>query len=163
MGSSDSSERRINLVPAWDARLLLAGVLLATTAFGDDAVPAVSQPPVPGPQLRLELNKLEQQGESCVIWTVFENRLDTGLDALKLDLVFFDADGLIQRRLALDAAPLAADKTMVKVFKIPAMRCDALGRVLVNHVVACAGPKGTLGDCLERMQLSSRGAVELIK
>jgi hypothetical protein len=43
------------------------------------------------------------------------------------------------------------------------MRCDVLGRVLVGDVVACGGPKGKLGGCLERPQLSSRAEVELVK
>jgi len=166
MGSSFRFERRVHRCLALSAHLAVAGMLLATTALCDDSAPALRQPAPSAPpksHLGLELNKLEQRGEDCVIWAVLENRLDIGFESLKLDLVFFGNDGLIQRRFALDAAPLTATKTMVKVFKIPAMRCDVLGRILVNDVVACVGSNGPLDDCLERMRVSSLAEVELIK
>ena len=166
MGSSYRFERRILRCLALSTLLAVAGMLRTTAALGDESAPAVRQPATsatPASSLGLELNKLEQQGEDCVIWTVLENRMDIGFESLKLDLVFFASDGLIQRRLALDAAPLNAAKTMVKVFKIPALRCDVLGRILVNDVVACVGSNGPLDDCLERMRVSSLAEVELIK
>jgi len=111
----------------------------------------------------VELNKLEQRGEDCVIWTLLENPSDLSFESLKLELVLFDKDGLIQRRLALETAPLTATKTMVKAFKIPATHCNSLGRILVNDVAACVGKDGPITDCLERLKPSSRTEVELIK
>lgn len=115
------------------------------------------------PKLGIELNKLAQQGDACVAYLVFGNDLPVRFESLKLELIFFDKAGLIQRHLTLDAAPLAATKTMVKLFQIPNTRCDSLGRVLINDVVQCQGPKGPVEDCLGRLSVSFRGSVELIK
>lgn len=115
------------------------------------------------PVLRIELNKLEQQGDACVAYLVFNNERQDHFKVLKLELVFFDSDGLIQRRLTLDVAPLAASKTMVKLFKIPDSQCDSLGHLLINDIVRCQGSDGPIGDCLDRLVTSSRNNVGLIK
>lgn len=115
------------------------------------------------PKLSIELNKLAQQGDACETYLVFGNQLPIRFESLKLELVFFDKAGLIQRRLTLDAAPLAATKTMVKLFQIPNTQCDSIGRVLINDVHKCQGQEGPVENCLERMSVSFRGSVELIK
>lgn len=166
MGPTYLFERRARLRRRLWACIFSAGMLLAMTSLAREAPPASQQPAsstTDAQELGLELNKLEQRGDDCVIWTLLKNPSDTDFASLKLDLVLFGKDGLIERRLALDAAPLPAAKTMVKVFKMPAMMCDSLGRILVNDIVACAGKDGPIEDCLKRLHPSSRGSVELIK
>ena len=48
--------------------------------------------------LTIELNKLESQKESCRAYVVVTNNGSTVYEALKLDLVLFQPDGVIGRR-----------------------------------------------------------------
>ena len=112
------------------------------------------------PRLHLELNKLEQRGQHCAFYLVFQNQLPTAFKKLQLELVFFDQEGLIQRRLLLNAAPLAARKTMVKFFQLLNTPCSSVGRVLVNDIPECQ-PFGE--SCLDLLSVSSRSKVALIQ
>ena len=91
---------------------------------------------------------------------------------LRLDLILFGTDGVITRRIALELAPLAPRKTAVRVFDLPSLACDDIGRLLVNDVLACqtgqhegAPPPADQARqaCLDRLQLSSRTRAELTK
>jgi hypothetical protein len=113
--------------------------------------------------LGIELNKLEGRDGSCLAYLVFDNATGLAFDALQLDLVLFDTDGLILRRLTLDAAPIAPAKTTVKLFEIAATRCDALGRILVNDLVRCTAASLPVAGCLDKIALSSRTPVGLFK
>ncbi len=110
--------------------------------------------------LALELNKLEPVEDSCRVYSVYRNGAGAAVESLKLDLIFFDRDGVIARRLAVQAGPLPAGKTMVRMFDVGGLACGTLGKVLVNDVMACEG----LGDCLARLSTDSRvDGVPLIK
>jgi hypothetical protein len=104
------------------------------------------------PGVSLELNRLEPRDGACRISLVVANPGDKALDSLKLDLVFFDKDGVISRRLAVEAGPVRAAKTTVKLFDASETSCDAIGRVLLNDVTACGGEQ----DCLGAVTTSSR-------
>ncbi len=112
------------------------------------------------PGLHLELNKLEQRGQHCAFYLVFQNQLSSPFRELQLELVFFDQDGLIQQRLLLNAAPLAARKTTVKFFQVPNTPCTSVGRVLVNDIPECQPFRES---CLDLLSVSSRSKVALIK
>lgn len=114
-------------------------------------------------QLGIELNKLEQVDDTCRVYFVFQNALDSRLETLQLELVLFDTEGFVQRRLTLDAAPIAEDKTSVKLFDLAKTQCGSVGRILVNDVLAIAGPDGALPDDVSRLELSSKGDVDLFK
>jgi hypothetical protein len=103
--------------------------------------------------LKVELNAVEASAGKCRLSFVVENALATAIDALKLDLAIFGRDGAIQRRLLTEMAPVRARKTVVRTFEVKG-DCAAVGSVLVNEVTACA--PATLGDCLDRLKLSSR-------
>ena len=80
---------------------------------------------------------------------------------MKLDLVGFDTDGGILRRLITEMGPVRAAKTVVRAFIVD-IDCHQLGAVLVNDVTACA--PGEPGACLDGLGLSSRiKAVRLYK
>jgi hypothetical protein len=113
--------------------------------------------------IEIELNKLAPSGDACRPYLVFRNQGETTRDALTLELVLFDADGFILRHFTLDAAPLAAGKTSVKLFEIPGVACNAIGRILLNQVNACAGADGALDDCLRRIRAASRLPVDFFK
>jgi len=102
------------------------------------------------------LNKLEARDGACRAYLVIENGTASTFETLKLDLVMFDGDGVIARRLAVETAPLPADKTQVKLFDIQGQACGGIQRVLLNDVTDCADGDGSRSDCLDRVSVSSR-------
>ena len=111
----------------------------------------------------VELNKLEQIDGACRAYFVLENRSETGFDTLKLDLVMFDTDRIVARRLAAEVGPLPPGKTSLKVFDAEDLLCAELGRLLLNDVTACAGDSVRRDDCLALLSTSARGTVPFIK
>lgn len=135
----------------------------ATLTIGTAALPAWSTRASADPALvTLELNKLEPQEKSCRAYLVVGNNTDTSFRALKLDLVMFQNDGLIGRWFALDLAPLRARKRSVKLFDLD-VPCDRVGNFLLNDVIECQAEPAPVGDCLASLEVSSLGAVRLLK
>ena len=114
-------------------------------------------------QVSVELNKLEAQGKSCRAYVVVDNPSDAAFQTLKLDLVFFQTDGTIGRRLAFDLAPLRPVKKTVKTFDLEGVGCETIGSVLVNDVLDCRDAAGPVQGCLDRLKFSSRSAATLGK
>jgi hypothetical protein len=114
-------------------------------------------------QLGVELNRLEQLDSVCRVYLVFENKLGSPLEALQLELVLFDSQGFVWRRLTLDAAPIAEDKTSVKLFDLADTECDQMGRILVNDLIEIAGPDGDLPNDVTQLDLSTKLKVDLFK
>ncbi len=138
------------------ARWWLVGIVLLVAA----AVEATRAAP---PTIGVELNKLESAQGACRAYLVFENSTDQSYTSFELDLVLFDREGRIGKRVALEVAPLRAHKTTVKVFDIQGMGCEAVGRVLINEVLQCEAPGGAVGDCVQRLEPTSRADAALIK
>ncbi|MEZ5866298.1 MAG: Tat pathway signal sequence domain protein [Geminicoccaceae bacterium] len=113
----------------------------------------------PAAVLTIELNKTEQLGADCQAFLMMENGTESRLDRLGLDLVMIDRDGVIARRLAVEVGPLRAGRTSVKVFAIDGIDCGAIGRVLLNDVLACEDAAGPRDDCLELIRTTARGPI----
>jgi hypothetical protein len=113
--------------------------------------------------LHIELNRLEDHGDGCRVHLVLRNASPRAYTSYRLDLVVFAADGVIARRLALETAPLRADKTMVKEFELSDFSCRQVGRILLNDVPACVSDAGDLDDCVTMTRVSSRASVSLVK
>ena len=128
---------------------------LSLTACGCSALAAQS--------VRVELNKLEPQDNACRVYLVFENQTAQSFSGLTLDLVMFDQEGIISKRLAVNAAPLPANKTSVKLFDIEEVACSDIGRILINDALDCHNTSGTVQDCVTLIKPSSRGNVALNK
>ena len=111
----------------------------------------------------VELNKLEPNGEACRAYLVVKNDAGAAFETLKLDLVLFDTDGVVARRLAVETAPLPAGKTSLKVFDVAGLSCDGIGRVLLNDILACRDGSGERTDCAAFVTPTARGAVPFIK
>ncbi len=137
-----------------DLRALIAGIALSLPLT---AIAEAEE------RLGVELNKLEPIDSGCRIYLVFENALGTKLEALELELILFDTEGFIKGRLTLDAAPIDADKTSVRLFDLAQIECEQVGRILVNDVLAMAGPDGALPNEVSRLDLSSKLEVDLFK
>jgi hypothetical protein len=115
------------------------------------------------PQVRLELNKLEDLKDGCRVYLVFENATPVSYEGYKLDFVMFGRDGVIARRLAVEASPLKAQKTTVKLFDVGGLACADLGAILVNDVLACQANGQERSDCISSLATASRTAVSLKK
>ncbi len=101
----------------------------------------------------VELNRLEPKDGACRVSLVIGNGEAKAFDSLKLDMVFFDKKGVIAKRLAVEAGPLRASKTSVKLFDAGDVACDAIGGVLLNDVTACGGGDQ---DCLGLVTTASK-------
>ena len=110
--------------------------------------------------LSLELNKLEAVDGGCRVYMVIGNGGASAIDSFQLDLVSFDAAGIIGERLAIELAPLAPSKTSVKLFDM-ASSCDTLSSLLINDVLACTSGGQEVEGCAGSLSLSSRASAEL--
>jgi hypothetical protein len=134
--------------------------ILLLGALGALSQPSLAQEPpatTPGAAvLSVELNRLEAvSADACRAYFVVRNTAPEAYDSLRLDLFAFDTDGVIAARLAVDFAPLAGDKTSVKLFDFPGIACDRISQVLLNEVLACSAAGGANGAC-EAPVISSR-------
>jgi len=140
-------------------RIGAAAVCLALAAMAGAAhAQAIEAPP-----LGLELNKLEPAENGCRMLMVVDNRSGTALSVIKLDLVFFQPDGVIGKRIVLDLAPVRASKRGVKAFDIDKLKCEGIGSILINDVLDCRADAGPVFDCLSHLQLKTLSNVELSK
>ncbi|SHO59694.1 hypothetical protein SAMN02745172_00030 [Pseudoxanthobacter soli DSM 19599] len=110
--------------------------------------------------IRLELNKLEPtSGGACRVYFLIENGKGPSLRSLKLDLFVLDDKGVVGKRMAVEAAPIASGKTMVKLFDVAGVECGSFGRVLLNDVISCTAADGAALSCLDRIDVSSKADV----
>lgn len=107
----------------------------------------------------VELNRLEDAGAGCRLTLVVTNPGSQRFDELKLDLVLFDGDGVVARRLAVETGPVRANKTVVRLFDAADLSCAKIGRLLLNDVVACADEAGPVAGCVDRIATASRATV----
>jgi hypothetical protein len=133
--------------------------LAAVAALSVGAVPSLAGPTA----LTVELNKLEPQGTGCRAYIVVQNDGQTPYQTFKLDLVLFQSDGIIGRRVAIDLAPLKPQKRSVKLFDFDSLPCDKIGSLLINDVVECKTDTGPVDDCLTGMTVKSLTSVQLTK
>lgn len=113
--------------------------------------------------IAIELNKLEPIEGSCRAYFVVRPEGTTEYKEFKMELLVFDTGGVIQKWLAIDAAPLRAGKTSVKLFDVAGVTCDKIGAVLLNDVTACADGTGELPACVERVNPSSKAKATFYK
>lgn len=144
----------------------VAPLAAALCLFAAPFVPAQAQSATP---IALELNKLEPlPANGCRVYMVVNNPDAEPIQQLRLDLMLFGTDGVISKRIALDLAPLSAKKTAVRLFDLADTACDSIAKILVSDVLACQVGKAPAADappgvCLDRLQTTARGKVELTK
>ncbi len=147
----------------WKIGHLPAALALCFLAVVAQALPSGRALAEPAHSLAIELNKLEPNGQSCRAYLVLKNDSARRFDSLKLDLVMFDHDGVVTKRLAVQAAPLSLGKTSLKVFDIDGRDCAAIGSILLNDILTCEVAPQAEGNCLDLVAASARGAVPFIK
>lgn len=110
-----------------------------------------------------ELNKLEPSNGECRTYLVLENKSPGDFTALMLDIVIFGSDGIIERRLAVQVAPLPPGKTSLRAFELGDLPCERVGRLLLNDVMDCADGTGSRDDCLALFTTSTLTLIPFIK
>lgn len=138
--------------------ILALALMAATPALADPAAA-----PAAGGGVTLELNKLEPYEKGCRTYMVVNNTSDTVYQSFKLDFVLFQPDGVISKRIALDLAPIKAQKRTVKLFELEGVTCDKMASILINEVMECKTDAGPQSDCLGRISTSSLTSVQISK
>lgn len=137
---------------------LVRGIAVASGLLGSATLVGAEQG-----SIAIELNKLEPQGDQCAAYFVITNISSTNYQEFKLDLVLFRRDGVINRRFAIDLAPLKANKRTVKLFELADTTCDEVGSMLINETIGCKGDSEPAVDCLKDITVSSLTQVPLTK
>ena len=81
----------------------------------------------------------------------------------EMSLAILDQQGVIDRLLTVDAAPLPADRTTLKLLEIPEIPCDNIGEILLHDITRCESSQDAAVDCFGLIDLQSRAAAALIK
>ncbi|WP_420406052.1 hypothetical protein [Nisaea sp.] len=112
-------------------RIVLAALTAAVLPLSHGVADAAEK------RLLVELNKIEPTGEDCRTTWVLNNATATDLVRLKLDIVAFDKDGIVARRVGAELGPIRREHTRVKLFDLKSIDCRNVGRMLMNGVLAC--------------------------
>ena len=119
------------------------------------AGPAVAQDDTSG--LVVDLNKFEAgEAGGCRAFFLFRNRSDVTYDGFEMSLAIIDRAGVIDRLLTIDAAPLPAERTTLKLFEIPEIACEDVSEVLLHDIPVCQPQNAEPVDCYGILNLQSR-------
>lgn len=113
-------------------------------------------------RLTVELNKVEEaEAGGCRAFFLFRNRTAVTLDAFEMSLAILDTEGVIDRLLSIDAAPLPVGRTTLKLFEIPETGCASISEILMHDIPACRTAAGANEDCFALVDLVSRAPARL--
>lgn len=116
-----------------------------------------------GPLL-VELNKTEEiDGGGCRAFFLFRNQTGKSFAGFEMSLAILDADGVIDRLLSVDAAPLPVQRTTLKLFEIPDIACSNISEILLHDITSCQPQNEEQMDCFPILNLESRAAAQLVK
>lgn len=142
------------LLPTLAALLLGVGLALAQSA-----APARADT-----TLTVELNKLEEiDTGGCRAFFLFRNATGKSFDGFEMSLAILDGQGVIDRLLAIDAAPLPVARTTLKLFEIPEISCGNISEILFHELISCKPQNEEEMDCYPFVALDSKAAAPLVK
>ena len=138
---------------------LTGGLAIAAIA----AFAAVSVQAAPG-QLTVELNKFEEtETGGCRAFFLFRNETGMSFDGFEMSLAILDTNGVIDRLLSIDAAPLPVARTTLKLFEIPDTTCSGISEILLHELTSCRPQNADEMDCFPILQLNSKTNAALVK
>ncbi len=115
-------------------------------------------------KLTVELNKFELgEASGCRAFFLFRNQTGQSFEGFEMSLAILDTAGIIDRLLTIDAAPLPASRTTLKLFEIPEIGCDAIGEILLHELASCKPQNADEIDCFPLLELVSRTGAGLVK
>ncbi len=136
-------------------RSILSATMFFTLLLGGAAVAQSAT----APKLTLELNRLEQSDNACRATFIVANGFTAPLEAFGIEMVVFDAAGLVGLMTVFDFGALAPGKTLVKRFDLPDTGCPEVTRILVNGVARCKGESIDGAACAAALTTSNRTAI----
>lgn len=114
--------------------------------------------------LTVELNKVEpSESGGCSAFFLFRNETDNSFDGFEMSLAILDTQGVIDRLLSIDAAPLPLSRTTLKLFEIPEIACENISEILLHDLTSCRPQNGDEMDCFPILTLRSRAPAALVK
>lgn len=139
---------------------LIAGVAVAFATAFSTTTPALAQ----DAGLTVELNKFEEiEGGGCRAFFLFRNATDNSFDGFEMSLAILDGNGVIDRLLSIDAAPLPVARTTLKLFEIPETSCSDISEILLHELTSCKPQNADEMDCFPILALNSKTAAALVK
>ena len=113
--------------------------------------------------LVVELNKFEVgENQACQAFFLFRNNTEQTFEGFEMSLAILDQNGIIDRLLTIDAAPLNATRTALKLFEIPEIACDNVSEILVHDIGSCRPQNGEEMDCFPLIRLISKTDAKLV-
>jgi hypothetical protein len=123
--------------------------------------------PVHGQQagmLTVELNKVEpSESGGCSAFFLFRNDTDNSFEGFEMSLAILNTQGVIDRLLSTDAAPLPVARTTLKLFEIPGIACTEISEILLHDMTSCRPQNAEEMDCFPILDLRSKAAAQLVK
>jgi len=127
-------------------------------------MPLVSMAQAAPGSLTVEINKFEDNDTGgCRAFFLFRNEAGLTFEGFEMSLAIFDRSGVIDRLLSIDAAPLPAARTTLKLFEIPEIACADISEILLHEMPACRPQNAEEIDCFPILTLSSRTSAVLVK
>lgn len=115
-------------------------------------------------KLTVELNKFEPaDGGGCRAFFLFRNDSGKAFEGFEMSLAILNRDGVIDRLLNIDAAPLPVARTTLKLFEIPGIACEDISEVLLHAIEVCKPQNEDNTDCFPLVSLVSRTSATLEK
>ena len=125
-------------------------------------MPAAAQ--AQGNMLTVELNKFEPaETGGCRAFFLFRNQSGKAFEGFEMSLAILDGQGVIDRLLNIDAAPLPVARTTLKLFEIPEIGCDNISEILLHAIDTCKPQNEDNTDCFPMVSLVSRTSAPLVK
>lgn len=114
--------------------------------------------------LTVELNKMEEvEGGGCSAFFLFRNDTQNSFEGFEMSLAVLDTEGVIDRLLSIDAAPLPVARTTLKLFEIPQIACTRISEILLHDLTSCKPQNGEEMDCFPILTLRSKAPAALVK
>lgn len=115
-------------------------------------------------KLTVELNKFEPSDTGgCRAFFLFRNDSGKAFEGFEMSLAILDGDGVIDRLLNIDAAPLPVARTTLKLFEIPELACTDISEILLHAIETCRPQNEDNIDCFPLVSLVSRTPAPLVK
>ena len=114
--------------------------------------------------LTVELNKVEaSDAGGCSAFFLFRNETQNSFEGFEMSLAILDGNGVIDRLLSIDAAPLPVSRTTLKLFEVPEIACTDISEILLHDLTSCKPQNGEEMDCFPILTLQSKAAPQLVK
>lgn len=114
-------------------------------------------------KIAVELNALKPTETACQMALLFTNGLTIDVDALALDLVVFNGNGVMDRIIRVKSSDVPAGRKRLKLFNLEGLDCAAIGSILVNDVTGCEGAGIDTKTCADAVQASYKTTVPFMR